>query len=162
METKIELRIGNNSILVQGTEEFIREQIDIFYDFCESRLPSDISDSDTVLEETNMTPKSDYLPTANARDFYAQYSPNSQAESALVLAGWLYTQRGASPFEVAELKALFDEIGAPSPARLDNTIKSMQRDSKKLFQSVSGGLFRPTIYGENYFKSEMRLSPFKK
>lgn len=162
METKIELKIGNNTILIQGTEEFIREQIDIFYDFCNSNLPNDESEPDTILEETNMTPKTDHLQTENARDFYAQFSPNSQAESALVLAGWLYTQRGASPFEIAELKTLFDDIGAPSPARLDNTIRSIQRDSKKLFQSVSGGLFRPTIYGENYFKSEMKLSPSKK
>jgi len=76
-----------------------------------------------------------------------------------VLAGWIYAQRGAEPFDAGELKTLFDEIGITCPARLDMTIKQLQRDSKKIFQTMAGGMFRPTVYGENYFKSEMKLLP---
>ncbi|MBI5953475.1 MAG: hypothetical protein HY865_17615 [Chloroflexi bacterium] len=159
MDTKVELHFGNNFISVLGSEEFVREQIDIFYDYFDKNANLIPEENDTVLEDLNMTPKTGSPKTANVREFYSQYTPSSQSESALVLAGWIYSQRGISPFEITELKALFDEVGASSPARLDNTIKLMQRDSKKLFQSLSGGLLRPSIYGENYFKSEMKLVP---
>ncbi len=100
--------------------------------------------------------------SGDVRDFYASFNPKKPADSALVLAGWIYTQQGSSAFELGELRGLFDEVGVSSPARLDMTLKNCLRGGKKLFQNAGHGDYRPTVYGENHFKAEMNLRPSKK
>jgi hypothetical protein len=158
MDAKVQIQIAGNSVTVEGSEQFVKDQIDVFYEFCSSDSSEEVSDASS-LETTHMTPKSAQIESSkNVREFFSQFSPDKPSESALVLAGWIYTQRGSSPFDISELKSLFDEVGAPSSQHLDMTIRNMQRDTKKYFQSVAGGLWRPTVPCENYFKTEMKLT----
>jgi len=98
----------------------------------------------------------------DVRDFYALFNPGKPADSALVLSGWFYTQRGSNSFTLEELRQLFDDVGVPMPDRIDMTLRNSARDGKKLFQNATHGSYRPTVHGENYFKSEMNLKPGKK
>jgi hypothetical protein len=100
-------------------------------------------------------------PKGDVRDFYGSFNPKKPADSALILAGWFYTQRGSASFTLEELDALFDEVGVGRPARLDMTLRSSMRKGKTLFQNSGHGAYRPTVYGENVFKTEMNLRPGK-
>jgi len=118
---------------------------------------------------TELDSKGKDIPTAkekgapgDVRDFYASFNPQKPAESVLVLTGWLYTQRGSSPFSLEELRGLFDDVGVSMPSRIDMTLRNCARNGKKLFQRAGQGDYRPTVHGENYFKSEMSLKPGKK
>ncbi len=123
---------------------------------------------DGVVEKTTSTSgKKDEKKVQQAqfngdvRDFYASFSPTTPADSALVLVGWFYTQRGNSAFSLEELYDLFDEVGVPRPNRVNMTLRACSRKGKKLFTSAGHGKFRPNVHGENYFKSEMNLRPGK-
>ncbi len=98
----------------------------------------------------------------SVRDFYATFDPKKPADSAIILSGWLYTQRGSSPFTLTELEELFDELGVPRPAKLNMTLRASARKGKKLFQNAGRGSYRPTVPGENYFKQEMNIRPGKR
>jgi len=98
----------------------------------------------------------------DVRDFYASFDPQKPADSVLVLTGWFYTQRGSTSFSLAELRDLFDDVGVPMPSRIDMTLRNCTRDGKKLFQRADQGAYRPTVHGENFFKSDMSLKPGKK
>lgn len=97
----------------------------------------------------------------DVRDFYASFNPTKPADSALVLAGWFYTQQGSSAFSLEELYKLFDEVGVPRPNRVNMTLRSCSRKGKNLFTPAGHGKFRPNVHGENHFKSEMNLRPGK-
>jgi len=100
--------------------------------------------------------------SGDVRDFYASFNPTKPADSVLVLAGWLYTQRGSTPFTLTELRDLINDVGVPMPDRIDMTLRNCTRNGKKLFQRAGQGDYRPTVHGENFFKSEMNLKPGKK
>lgn len=100
--------------------------------------------------------------TGDVRDFFASFDPQKPSDSARVLTGWFYTQRGSSAFTLDELNGLFDEVGVPKPNRLNMTLRSASHDGKKLFKQAGHSQYRPTVYGENYFKSEMNLKPGKR
>ncbi len=97
----------------------------------------------------------------DVRDFYASFDPKKPADSVLVLAAWIYTQRGSASFTLTELNDLFDDVGVSRPARLDMTLRTCTRNGKNLFQNASHGSYRPTVHGENHFKKEMNLRPGK-
>ncbi len=98
----------------------------------------------------------------SVRDFFASFDPEKPADSTLVLASWFYTQRGSSAFSLDELYGLFDEVGTPRPDKTNMTLRQCSRGGKKLFKQAGHGKYRPTVYGENYFKQEMNLRPGKK
>lgn len=100
-------------------------------------------------------------PKGDVRDFYGSFDPKKPSDSALVLTGWFYTQRGSASFTLDELNELFDEVGVSRPARLDMTLRSAMRKGKALFQNSAHGSYRPTVYGENCFKTELNLRPGK-
>jgi hypothetical protein len=79
----------------------------------------------------------------------------------MILAAWIYTQRGSGAFKLKELEELFDEVGVSRPNRIDMTLKSTRRKGKNLFTNAGHGSYRPTVYGENHFKTELNLRPRK-
>lgn len=128
------------------------------FDFLKDLLLSEHSpDSSTI-----KTKDSPSLTPGDVRDFYASFNPGKPADSALVLSGWFYTQRGNNSFTLEELRTLFDDVGVPMPDRIDMTLRNSARNGKKLFQNAGHGNYRPTVHGENYFKAEMNLKPGKK
>lgn len=115
----------------------------------------DDSQSEEVQQSGSIVTKGD------VRDFFASFDPQKPADSTLVLSAWLYTQRGNSAFTLEELYELFDEVGTPRPNKVNMTLKACARKGKKLFMNAGHGKFRPSVNGENYFKSEMNLRPGK-
>lgn len=115
---------------------------------------------DDSLSEEIRQPES-IVAKGDVRDFFASFDPQKPADSTLILAAWFYTQRGNSAFTLEELKDLFDEVGTPRPERINMTLNACARKGKKLFMNAGHGKFRPSVNGENYFKSEMNLRPGK-
>ena len=95
----------------------------------------------------------------SVRDFFVTHDPQKPADATLILAAWLYTQRGNTAFSLDELYKLFDEVGSPRPNKVNMTLRTCSRKGKILFMSAGHGKFRPNINGENYFKSDMNLRP---
>jgi hypothetical protein len=95
------------------------------------------------------------------RDFYTKHNPDKPAKRVRILAAWIYTQKGSSPFSLKEVEDLFDEVGVGRPNRIDMTLKNALEKGKKLFQSSGHGKYRPTVHGENYFKEKLGVKPPK-
>lgn len=104
---------------------------------------------------------SEEIKVTDVRSYFLRFEPKKPADCIVILAGYIYTQRGSAPFTLKELRELSDEVGATIPARIEMTLKAAQRKGKKLFQSAGTGKYRPSVYGENHFKKDLRLRPGK-
>jgi hypothetical protein len=74
------------------------------------------------------------------------------SDNAVSIAAYLYSQYGAEPFKLDEVRETAKSVGLTIPASLDMTLKQAQRDGKLLFQHTGRNEFKPTVQGELYFK----------
>jgi len=60
MEAKIEIHIGKDSVIIEGSESFVKEQADLFYDYCSN--PPTLEDEDaTSIDSEHLIPKGGHL-----------------------------------------------------------------------------------------------------
>jgi len=119
----------------------------------------DISGAAAVSPGKPVVEKRTHQHGQTVREFYSAHNPDKPAKRVRVLTAWLYSQKGNDAFSIDELEQLFDDVGVGRPNRLDMTLKGAFEKGNKLFQSVGGGKFRPTVHGENYFKEKLNVKP---
>ncbi len=56
------------------------------------------------------------------------------------------------------MRELAHEAGVTVSDRVDVTLGNARVSKKPLFQKVRSGVYRPTVYGEKYFKEEVGVS----
>jgi hypothetical protein len=93
--------------------------------------------------------------------FFSKFNHDKPSDNALLVSAYYYGQYGASPFSIDELKTLANEVGVTVPERPDMTFKMAQRDGKNLFLRAGRGVYRPTVYGEAFFKKTYEVSKGK-
>lgn len=158
----LEERLQKVNLIVSKLDPVIKEAaFELFKPFILGESLKDFSHNPNLIPEKKVVDVP--VSSGDVRDFYASFNPKKPADSALVLAGWIYTQQGSTPFSLEELRSLFDEVGVSCPARIDMTLRNCTRSGKALFQNSGGhGNYRPTVYGENHFKTQMNIRPGKK
>lgn len=85
-------------------------------------------------------------------ELFGRYPDGRPSENAILIAAWLYSQYGAQPFKLDEMREIAESVGLTVPSKLDMTLKQAQRDGKALFQHTGRSEFKPTVPGELYFK----------
>jgi hypothetical protein len=101
---------------------------------------------------TDASPNDSDLSEPLTAELFAKYPDGKPSDNAVLIAASLYSQYGAQPFKLDEMRAIADSVGVTIPSSLDMTLKQAQRDGKALFQHTGRSEFKPTVGGEMYFQ----------
>ena len=92
------------------------------------------------------------------RTFLAQHHSDKPADNVKAIAAFLYSRFGTTEFTAQEVRDLAHEAGVTVPDRVDVTLGNARVSKKPLFQKIRSGVYRPTVYGEKYFKEDVGVS----
>lgn len=81
-----------------------------------------------------------------------KHSDKKPSDNAFLLTANWYHQYGLVPFSLANIRQGATSAGLTIPERLDKTLQNAQDGGKKLYQTVSQGMYKPTVHGEIYLK----------
>ena len=84
--------------------------------------------------------------------FIDKFESEIPNENARAIAAHLYREYGIEPFSLEEVRDLATKGGVTIPSRIGMTFLQAKANTKKLFKRAGTGRFRPTVYGEAYFK----------
>ena len=96
--------------------------------------------------------------TEEITTFFSRFNTDTPAENVLLLAAYHFSQYGSDAFTVDELKSRASEVGLTLPERVDMTIRQARREGKGLFQSAGRGLFKPTVHGELFLRTNYQVT----
>ncbi|MDB5808068.1 MAG: hypothetical protein JWN94_190 [Betaproteobacteria bacterium] len=85
--------------------------------------------------------------------FFAKYSHEKPADNLKSIAAYLFSEYGAEPFSIDEIRQLAEDVGLTIPERPDMTFINALEDGKKLFTRAGRGQYRPTVHGEAFVKT---------
>ena len=97
-------------------------------------------------------------PREGAAEFFAKFQEGKPSDNAVSIAAYVYSQYGAEPFKIDEIRETAKSVGLTIPTSLDMTFKQAQRDGKLLFQHTGRSEFKPTVHGELYFKKTYQVA----
>jgi hypothetical protein len=97
------------------------------------------------------------VSAVDAGAFFTTHPAEKPSENALLCAAFFFSQYGSQPFSVGDIQAIADSVGITVPSRVDMTIRAAQRENKALFQRVARDKYRPTVHGEQYFKTNYQV-----
>jgi hypothetical protein len=95
---------------------------------------------------------------AGAAEFFAKFPEGKPSDNAVSIAAFIYSQYGAEPFKLDDMRETAKSVGLTIPTSLDMTLKQAQRDGKLLFQHTGRSEFKPTVHGELYFKKTYQVT----
>jgi len=95
---------------------------------------------------------------APAADLFARFPDGKPSDNVVLIAASLYSQYGAEPFKLDEIRAIAQSVGVTIPSSLDMTLKQAKREGKSLFQHTGRSEFKPTVHGELYFKKTYQVT----
>jgi hypothetical protein len=96
-------------------------------------------------------------PDTVTSELFAKHPDGKPSDNAVLIAAHLYSQYGAQPFRLDEMRTVADSVGVTIPTSLDMTLRQAQRDGKLLFQHTGRSEFKPTVHGELYFKKTYQV-----
>jgi hypothetical protein len=108
-------------------------------------------------EATALEKGADQLDTPMT-ELFAKHPDGKPSDNAILIAAFLYSQYGAQPFKLDEMRAIAESVGLTIPNSLDMTLRQAQREGKSLFQHTGRSEFRPTVHGELYFKKTYQVT----
>lgn len=94
--------------------------------------------------------------------FFKRDDDMKPADHAQLCAAYHYSQYGAVPFSMAELKAIATDAAVVLPDRADMTLRNAQHKGKKLFQTSGAGSFKPTAAACLHFADKWKVKPGRK
>jgi hypothetical protein len=94
----------------------------------------------------------------DAAEFFAKFPEGKPSDNAVSIAAYVYSQHGAEPFKLDEIRETAESVGLTIPTSLDMTLRQAQRDGKLLFQHTGRSEFKPTVHGELYFKKTYQVT----
>jgi hypothetical protein len=93
-----------------------------------------------------------------AAEFFVKFPEGKPSDNAVSIAAYVYSQYGAEPFKLDEMRETAKSVGLTIPTSLDMTLKQAQREGKLLFQHTGRSEFKPTVHGELYFKKTYQVA----
>jgi len=100
--------------------------------------------------------KKSNIDTTDLGAFIGNYEPEKPKDNVMLLVAWLYSQYGAYPIKVQQIKDLANECGMVIPARSDNTMRKAKDKGKNLFVQQGKG-WKLTVSGELFMQSEYNI-----
>ena len=83
----------------------------------------------------------------------AKHPDGRPSENVNLIAAHLYSQYGAQPFKLDDIRNKANEVGITIPTSLNMTLKQAKRKGKALYQHTGRNEYKPTVNGELYFKN---------
>lgn len=119
---------------------------------------------ETELISPNVRPNStrstqDTVNHANLASFFERGDDLKPSDYAHLCAAYHFSQYGATPFSVEELRAIAMDAGVVLPDRLDMTLRNAFKKGKKLYQAAGKGLFKPTATAGVEFGEKWNVRP---
>ena len=74
----------------------------------------------------------------------------TQGQKVSLIAEWLRKNKNKNIITDDDIRICYEELGEPSPDRLDATIRSAAVGGKKLFKTVSRGKYQLTYQGKTF------------
>jgi hypothetical protein len=93
-------------------------------------------------------------PPADFTGFVDTFESDNESDNAKMIAAHLYSEYGAEPFSLDEVRRLAKAGGVTVPERLDMTLLQATSDKKRLFKRAGKGVFRPSVHGQAYLKKK--------
>jgi hypothetical protein len=97
-------------------------------------------------------------PSIAGSDLFAKHPEGKPSDNAVLIAADLYSQYGAQPFTLDEVRAIADSVGITVPKSMNMTLNAAQREGKLLFQHTGRNEYKPTVHGELYFRKKYQVS----
>lgn len=89
-----------------------------------------------------------------AREFLSKHDSKTPSKNVKAIVAFLYSQYGAKPMSIQEIKAIADSAGIIIPERPGATLNASTASGKPVYTSVGSGQYRLTINGERYFNAK--------
>ena len=86
--------------------------------------------------------------------FFSKFDHDKPSDNVFLIASYLYSTYGDSPFSVKEVQEIADEVGITLPDRPDVTLNAAQKKGKSLFNRTGKGMYKPTVHGATSFKEK--------
>lgn len=96
--------------------------------------------------------KSASVDTSSLESFLENFEHDKPKDNVMLLVAWLYSQYGAYPIHIKEIKELSDACGLVIPNRSDNTMRTAKEKGKSLFNQQGKG-WKLTVSGELFLKN---------
>lgn len=110
------------------------------------------SKSDDQIKGDKGTSQEREVDTTDLGAFISSFEHDKPKDNVMLLVAWLYSQYGAYPIQVKEIKELADACGLVIPNRSDNTMRGAKDKGKGLFNQQGRG-WKLTVSGELYMNN---------
>lgn len=90
--------------------------------------------------------------------FFTKFECKKPSDNVFLIAAYDYSQFGTAGISSNEVRKLADEVGITVPRRPDATLAQAKRNGKSLFDRTGSGRYKPTVYGEKFFRETYEVS----
>jgi hypothetical protein len=98
------------------------------------------------------------LDFGGAEEFFTTHEGGKPADNAYLVVAYLYSQYGATPFSMEDVRAVADHAGLTLPERVDVTLSGAKKAGKALFKRAGRGRLQPNVHGETYLKNTYEVT----
>jgi hypothetical protein len=98
------------------------------------------------------------LDLTAAEEFFTTHEGGKPSENAYLTAAYLYSQYGASPFSMDDVRTVANHAGLTLPDRVDVTLSGAKKNGKPLFKRAGRGKLQPNVHGETYLRTTYGIS----
>ncbi len=103
------------------------------------------------------TPANEDYEGIEKEDFFRSFDHDKPADNVRLIAGYLYSEYGTTPFGLEEISAIANDVGITIPERPDMTLKKATHNGKSMFTTSGRGQYKPTVHGEAYLKETYQV-----
>lgn len=96
------------------------------------------------------------VDTSDLSAFIGNFESIKPKDNVMLLVAWLYSQYGAYPIQVQQIKDLASECGMVIPNRSDNTLRQAKDKGKSLFNQQGKG-WKLTVSGELFIQGKYNV-----
>jgi hypothetical protein len=98
------------------------------------------------------------IDLTDAENFFTEHEGGKPAENAYLTVAYLYSQYGASPFSIDDVRAVANHAGLTLPERVDVTLAGAKKSGKQLFKRAGRGRLQPNVHGETYLRNTFDIA----
>jgi hypothetical protein len=93
-----------------------------------------------------------------AEQFFTTHEGGKPSDNAYLCVAYLYSQYGAAPFSMEDVRAVANQAGLTLPDRVDVTLAGAKKGGKQLFKRAGRGKLQPNVHGETYLKTTFNIA----
>jgi hypothetical protein len=93
------------------------------------------------------------LDLSDTEQFFTTHEGGKPSDNAYLCVAYLYSQYGAQPFSLDDVRAVANQAGLTLPDRVDVTLAGAKKGGKQLFKRAGRGKLAPNVHGETYLRN---------